>query len=57
LDVIEQESAPIDPSSHKDVKENLTDVQQIVKTILDDIITNTYSFIQLKSDLHHWRGK
>jgi hypothetical protein len=30
-------------------------VQQIVNIILDDILANTYAFLQLKPDLPGWR--
>jgi hypothetical protein len=32
-------------------------VHKVINSILDYIMTNTYTFIQLKSDLREWRNK
>jgi hypothetical protein len=33
------------------------EAQNICNTFLDDVITNTYAFMQLKHDLPWWRNK
>jgi hypothetical protein len=33
------------------------EAQMIINTFLDDIVTNTYAFIQLKQYLPQWRNK
>jgi hypothetical protein len=39
------------------VEVHVKEAQMIINTFLDDIITNTYAFIQLKPDLPQWRNK
>jgi hypothetical protein len=38
-------------------KVHVEEAQMIFNTFLDDVITNTLAFIQLKPDLPQWRNK
>jgi len=38
-------------------EEDMENVKKFINTILDDILTNTYSFLQLRTDLRGWRNQ
>jgi hypothetical protein len=51
LNAIEEE----EKSTKKIVEGDMSNVEQIVNIILDDVLSNTYSFLQLKPNFHGWR--
>jgi hypothetical protein len=56
LDDIDQEEVS-KPRVDNCVEVHVKEAQQLINAFLDDIITNTYAFIQLKPDLPQWRNK
>lgn len=56
LDVINHEEVS-KPRVNAYLEECMKDVCKVVNHILNDIVTNTYAFIQLKSNFSKWRNK
>jgi len=56
LDVIDYEEASM-PRENVYLEECVKDIHKVINSILNDIVNNTYAFIQLKPDITEWRNK